>query len=101
LSKPDVAEAPSSGQRIDKWLWHARLFQARARAAVFVEEGRVRLAHPGGPPQRVTKASQTIKPGDVLTIALPSAVRVLRIEALGRRRGPPAEACLLYAELEP
>jgi ribosome-associated heat shock protein Hsp15 len=88
-----------SALRIDKWLWYARLFKARERAAAFVETGHLRLAHPGGDPQRVLKASQIVKPGDVLTLALPGAVRVLRVEALGHRRGPPAEACALYVEL--
>jgi ribosome-associated heat shock protein Hsp15 len=86
-------------QRIDKWLWFARLFKARERAARFIEDGHMRLAHVGGAPERVVKSSQLVRPGDVLTFALGRGVRVLRIEAVGKRRGPPAEARRLYTEL--
>ena len=84
--------------RVDKWLWYARIFKARERAAAFVEAGHVRIAHPGSDSKRVLKVSQTVKPGDVLTLTLPGRVRVLRVEGLGHRRGPPAEARMLYAE---
>jgi len=87
------------GQRIDKWLWFARLFKARERAARFVEEGRLRLERPGSEPARVVKPSQLVRPGDILTFALGRQVRVLKIEAMGKRRGPPAEAQKLYTEL--
>ena len=89
----------ASSQRIDQWLWHARLFKSRERAAAFVEEGRVRLARPAGEPQRILKASQPVRPGDVLTMTLTNAVRVLRVEGLARRRGPPAEARALYQDV--
>lgn len=88
-----------TGQRIDKWLWFARLFKARAPAARFIEEGRLRLARPGLAPERVAKPSQLVHPGDVLTFAIGPTVRVLRVEAVGRRRGPPAEARGLYTDL--
>jgi len=86
-------------QRIDKWLWFARLFKARERAARFVEEGHMRLAHEGSSPARVLKPSQLVRRGDVLTFALGRSVRVLRVEAIGARRGPPAEAQRLYTDL--
>jgi ribosome-associated heat shock protein Hsp15 len=94
-----VTAAEQPAQRIDKWLWFARLFKARERAQHFIEEGRMRLAHPGGAPERVLKPSQLVRPGDVLTFALGRQVVVLRIEAIGSRRGPPAEAQRLYTEL--
>jgi len=89
----------SEAQRIDKWLWFARFFKARERAAAFIEEGRMRLAHPGGATERVAKPSQLVRQGDVLTFVLGQAVRVVRVEAPGRRRGPLAEAKLLYTDL--
>jgi ribosome-associated heat shock protein Hsp15 len=93
-------DAPSDdGQRVDKWLWYARVFKARERAARFVEEGRLRLAHPGGAPERVAKPSQRVRPGDILTFVQGHTVRVLRVEAAGHRRGPAAEAQRLYTEL--
>jgi ribosome-associated heat shock protein Hsp15 len=50
---------------------------------------------------KVESASRTIRPGDVLTIALESGVKVLRVEAPGARRGPATAARLLYVDLSP
>ncbi|MGH6883481.1 MAG: RNA-binding S4 domain-containing protein, partial [Hypericibacter sp.] len=47
------------------------------------------------------KASQTVRPGDVLTFPLGGQVRVIRILALGLRRGPAPEARTLYQDLTP
>jgi ribosome-associated heat shock protein Hsp15 len=82
--------------RIDKWLWFARFFKTRTLAAEIACGGRMRLnsAH-------VSKASQSIKPGDVLTFPQGRAVRVIRVVALGVRRGPANEAQKLYEDLDP
>lgn len=82
--------------RLDKWLWFARFFKSRSLAAKQVEAGAVRLA--GAP---VTKAHQAVKPGDVLTFAQGGHIRVIRIKALGSRRGPAPEAQSLYEDLAP
>jgi ribosome-associated heat shock protein Hsp15 len=42
-----------------------------------------------------------VKAGDVLTVALESGVRVLRVVDLGERRGPAPEAQALYEDLTP
>lgn len=89
--------APPTGRiRLDKWLWHARLFRSRSLAAGFVTGGGVRVNA-----RRVTRAAAPVGPGDTLTLALRGGVRVLRILAPGTRRGPAEEARLLYAELGP
>ncbi len=80
--------------RLDKWLWHARIFRSRSLASKFCFEGRIRI---GG--RVVEKAHQTVRPGDVLTFAHGRDVRVLRIVALGVRRGPATEARRLYEDL--
>lgn len=85
--------------RIDIWLWRARFFRSRSLAQRFVEEGRVRLTR-GGREQRLEKASRTVQVGDLLVFALGAKVLALRVEALGVRRGPAAEARALYAEVE-
>jgi ribosome-associated heat shock protein Hsp15 len=82
--------------RIDKWLWHARVVKSRSLAARLVEGGHVRV---GG--ARVTDPAKPVKPGDVLTIALQHMVRVVRVVALGERRGPATEAATLYDDLSP
>ncbi len=86
----------SDSQRIDKWMWFARVVKSRTLAAELVTEGKVRLNR-----VRVEKASQTVRPGDVLTIALGSRVRVLEVRGAGTRRGPAAEAQSLFSDLTP
>ncbi len=81
-------------QRLDKWLWHARLVKSRSLAAKLIEFGCIRVNR-----QRTVKAAATVKCGDVLTATLRGQVRVIEIRGLGERRGPPAEAQALYAEL--
>jgi len=81
--------------RIDRWLFHARFVRRRELAAGMLGERRVRLNG-----QLVAKSHQLVRPGDVLTLTTPRRVLVLRILALGERRGPPAEARGLYELLE-
>lgn len=68
--------------------------KTRALAQTLAEEGRIRL---GG--RLVDRAHAPVRVGDVLSFAQRGEVRVLKIEALPRRRGPPAEARALYTEL--
>jgi len=82
--------------RLDKWLWFARAAKTRTLAAKLVTEGHVRVNG-----ARVDAPAKAIAPGDVLTIALEREVRVLRVAALGARRGPYEEARLLYEDLTP
>jgi ribosomal 50S subunit-recycling heat shock protein len=94
-----LTELPSSSLRIDVWLWRARFFKTRSLAAKVVEEGRVRLTRAGAE-TRLDKPSRTVHPGDELVFAITGRVTAIRVEALGERRGPPAEARALYSPLE-
>ncbi|MGD9830562.1 MAG: RNA-binding S4 domain-containing protein [Hyphomicrobiaceae bacterium] len=85
-----------ASQRLDKWIWYARLVKSRTLAARLVSEGKVRRNK-----ERVSRASASVIPGDVLTIVLGPKVRILRIVAPGTRRGPASEARLLYEDLTP
>jgi ribosome-associated heat shock protein Hsp15 len=80
--------------RLDKYLWFARIVKTRALAQDLAKNGRIRI---GG--RLVDRAHAPVKIGDVLAFAQRGAVRVLRVEALPVRRGPPAEARTLYSEL--
>ncbi len=91
-----MAEAPADPIRLDKWLWHIRAFKSRSLAAKAVTTGRFRV---NGQP--VAKPAHALRPGDVLTFALGSRVRVLRLIAPGTRRGPAPEAQALYEDLSP
>jgi ribosome-associated heat shock protein Hsp15 len=83
-------------QRIDRWLWHARLVRTRTLAAELAESGRVRLN--GG---RVTASSRAVKIGDVLTVALGDTVKILKVQGLSERRGGAPDAQALYEDLSP
>jgi ribosome-associated heat shock protein Hsp15 len=83
-------------QRIDKWLWFARLAKTRTAAQKLAISGRVRVNR-----EKNESASRAVKVGDVLTVALESGVRILRIASSGERRGRAAEARLLYEDLTP
>lgn len=82
--------------RLDKWLWFARFFKSRSLAATVCSGGRVRVNR-----QPVAKAHYAIRPGDVLTFPQGRTIRVIRVVALGVRRGPASEAAALYEDLEP
>ena len=80
--------------RLDKWLWHARFIRNRQLADGLIAARRVRLNE-----QIVGKTHQLVRPGDVITLTEPARVRVVRVRALGERRGPAVEAVLLYEEI--
>ena len=86
--------------RVDVWLWRARFFKTRSLAARMIEEGRVRLTRAGAE-TRLDKPARPVRPGDALIFALDGRLTAIRIEALGERRGPPADARMLYTALEP
>ena len=89
-------DAQSERQRLDKWLWFARVVKTRSLANRLVQEGHVRLNG-----QRIDTPAKQISPGAVLTIALDHQVKILRVCAPGARRGPYEEARLLYEDLTP
>jgi len=86
----------SSRQRIDKWLWHARIVRTRTAAAALAVSGHVRING-----MRVDAASHPVKPGDVLTIALDRRVRVLKVAGFADRRGGAEAMQALYDDLSP
>jgi ribosome-associated heat shock protein Hsp15 len=81
----------AQSQRLDKWLWFARMTKSRTLAAQLIEDGKVRINR-----AKAAKASQIVRTGDVLTITLRGSVEVVKVLAPGVRRGPPPEARLLY-----
>jgi ribosome-associated heat shock protein Hsp15 len=81
-------------QRIDKWLWHARIVRTRTDAAALADAGFVRLNG-----QRLNGPDRPVRIGDVVTLALDRSVRVLRVEGLCERRGANTAARVLYRDL--
>jgi ribosome-associated heat shock protein Hsp15 len=87
--------SPSDRQRIDKWLWHARVVRTRTAAAVLATSGHVRVNG-----QRVDAASRVVRVGDVVTVTLDRAVKVLKVLAFAERRGSADDARLLCENLQ-
>ncbi len=82
--------------RLDKWLWQARFFKSRSIAAEMIEDGHVRVNG-----TRISRPGRDVAQGDTLTFPQGNRIRVIRILALGLRRGPAAEAQALYLDLDP
>lgn len=83
-------------QRLDKWLWYARVTKSRTLAQKLVSGGHVRVNK-----DKVANASYQVKVDDVLTIVLERRILILRILSPGTRRGPATEARTLYEDLSP
>lgn len=87
---------PAQRQRLDKWLFFARVTKSRTLAQKLVESGGVRLNG-----ERVTGSDTRVGPGDTLTLTVHERLRVLEIRDAGAQRGPAAEAALLYTDRSP
>jgi ribosome-associated heat shock protein Hsp15 len=83
-------------QRIDKWLWHARVVRTRSAAAALSGAGLVRING-----ARIDTSSRPVRPGDVVTIALDRNVRVLKVIGYAERRGSAETVRALYEDLTP
>ena len=82
-------------QRLDKWLWHARVVKARTSAAALVESGHVRING-----VREKSPGHSVKLGDVVTVGLDNSVRVLKVAGFSERRGDASAARMLYEDLQ-
>ncbi|MCG8503522.1 MAG: RNA-binding S4 domain-containing protein [Sphingomonadales bacterium] len=91
-----MTDLPGGRLRLDQWLFHARFFKSRSLAAKQCRARKIRI---NGEPQ--TKASAQVAVGDVLTFPKAGRIVVVRIAALGTRRGPAPEARGLYEDLSP
>ena len=94
----DKPEQPTgqARQRIDKWLFFARLRKSRSLAAKSVEQGDVSV---NGQPVR--QPSYGLKPGDTVVLSLDRHDLVVKVLLPGTRRGPYEEARTLYEDLTP
>lgn len=92
--KGEGASADLSGRRLDQWLWFARLAKSRSLAARLCVGGAVTV-------NQVTtiKANHLIRIGDTITVPQGAFRRTVRVLRVGARRGPAAEAQLLYQEV--
>ena len=89
-------EQPAARQRIDKWLFFARLRKSRSLAAKSVEAGDVRVNDVS-----IRQPSYLLRPGDVIVLSLERHDMVVKVLLPGERRGPYEEARLLYHDMTP
>ena len=82
-------------QRIDRWLWHARLVRTRTAAAALAGAGFVRVNG-----ARIDAPGRMVRTGDVITVALDRGVRVVKVIGFVDRRGPARGAVALYEDLQ-
>src|SRR6516162_11285298 len=83
--EPMEETAAAGRQRIDRWLWHARLVRTRTAAAALAAAGYVRVNG-----ARIEAPGRMVRAGDVVTVALDRAVRVLKVRGFSERRGAAA-----------
>ncbi len=83
-------------QRIDKWLFFARVCKSRSLAQKLTLSGAVRVNR-----EKVGHAARLVRPGDVLTISVADRIRILKVLDPGTRRGPAPETALLFEDLTP
>ena len=81
--------------RLDLFLWFARIAKTRSAAQAIAEKGTLRLDG-----RRIERSAAPVRVGSIIVFASRGQVQALRVEALPRRRGPPAEAAALYTPLE-
>jgi ribosome-associated heat shock protein Hsp15 len=82
-------------QRVDRWLWHARLVRTRGAAAALAGAGFVRING-----ARIAAPGRMVRAGDVITVALDRGVRVVKVVGFVERRGPAGSAAALYQDLQ-
>lgn len=78
--------------RLDKWLWAARFFKTRALAAEAIAGGKVEVNGAG------VKRARPVHVGDTVRIRLGPYEHEVVVQAVSGRRGPAADAALLYEE---
>ena len=88
-------KAETNGQRIDLWLWHARIFKTRSLATAVVAKGRIRLTA-NGLTRRVSKPATLVRAGDTLTLLRNGSIVCLTVLGLAQRRGTASQAQALY-----
>ncbi len=83
-------------QRLDKWLWYARVVKTRTLAQKLVKSGNIRVDA-----TRTVQPGFRVRVGMVLTINHANRIRILRVVEPGSKRGSASEAATLFDDLSP
>lgn len=86
----------TQSQRLDKWLWFARLFKTRAEAAEVCASRHLRLDG-----RVIDKPHAAVRMGSVISFPKAGKVVVVKVEGIADHRGPFNIARHLYADLSP
>ena len=92
----DDAHDGIDGQRLDKWLWFARVAKTRTLSAALISEGKVRVNS-----ARIDKTAYTVRVGDTVTIVMRQQMRILKVAGFAQRRGSADVAAQLFEDLTP
>jgi ribosome-associated heat shock protein Hsp15 len=90
-TEPDKAR-----QRMDKWLFFARIAKSRTLAQGWIEAGHVTVNG-----DKVKRPSADVKVGDRLEVSTTERDVVVIVKAAGDSRRPYEEAKLLYEDISP
>lgn len=91
-----MTDATPARQRIDKWLFFARLAKSRTLAQEWIEGGHVSVNG-----EKVRRSSAEVKVGDRLEVLAERRTYIVVVRGPGTRRGPYEEARLLYDDESP
>src|SRR5690606_14983456 len=83
---------PEDRHRLDKWLWHVRLFKSRSAAAEAVGGGKAKIDG-----ERV-KPAHAVRIGQIVNVTLGDRAIEVEVLALPARRGPAPQAQACYVE---
>ena len=89
-----AAKAVLASVRLDKWLWAARFYKTRSQAGIAVTGGKVVVNDAS------VKRAKPIKVGDTVRVRKGPYEFIVVVQNLADRRGPAAQAQLLYQETE-
>ncbi|MBO0664117.1 RNA-binding S4 domain-containing protein [Jiella sp. MQZ9-1] len=98
MSETDAVHpvAGAGSQRVDKWLFFARIVKSRTLAQKLILAGGVRVNR-----DKIDNPARQIRVGDTLTVSYARSVRLLEVRQPGTRRGPASEAAMLYLDRSP
>jgi len=89
-------QAPLDSIRVDKWLWAARVFKTRSLASTACDGGKVDVN------DEAAKPARRVRVGDLIRVTLPRGRRrILKVAAVGDRRGSAEAAKVLFEDLTP
>lgn len=81
-------------QRIDLWMWHARIYKTRSISTKFIKLRHIRLNS-----CLVSKSAHTIKINDILTFPWNEQIRVIKVLNLTKQRVAAKNISLIYQEI--